>query len=257
MIPASFKYGDCPKSRPGSGFIAVIGQIDFLYIAFDQRGMSGGKRCTQRSHRICKSCLVQRDHIHIAFTKKKIWLSGCPCAIQAVQIPAFIKHRCFGRIQVFGLAVAHHSAAESDHPAVYVHNRKHHSVPELVIDALPLICVNQSGLPDQIPRCIPLPLRYWYRSSLYLLEYPSPKRCNCTRLTVLCFSDMYRPCFPAFGFELHIKVLCRLLIYLQVSTTSDLPFFCFFRVFHLRQSRPPPGPPDTSPPPRKKNFHTP
>ena len=41
------------------------------------------------------------------------------------------------------------SAAEPDQPVVHIHDREHDSVPEFIVEPLPVVCVHQSGLAQQ------------------------------------------------------------------------------------------------------------
>ena len=59
---------------------------------------------------------------------------------------AFIKDLCLRRVQILGLRVAHDTASEADDPMIGVHNREHHPVPELVIDAAALVHAEQPRL---------------------------------------------------------------------------------------------------------------
>ena len=55
-----------------------------------------------------------------------------------------------GEFRYFGFCIPHHTAAEADHPAVHIHDRKDHPVPELIIYSLFFIRIDKPGLTDHI-----------------------------------------------------------------------------------------------------------
>ncbi len=86
------------------------------------------------------------DDIHIALTQNDIWLPACPCQMKTVEVPALVKNRRLRRIQVFGFSVSHDTSAESDDPLPVIHNRKHDTVPELIIHAPFFVHLHKTGL---------------------------------------------------------------------------------------------------------------
>ena len=53
---------------------------------------------------------------------------------------------------IFRFCISHHTAAKTDHTAVDVHDRKHDTIPELIIYSVFLIGTDQSRLTDQVFR---------------------------------------------------------------------------------------------------------
>ena len=152
--PCLLQNGNCPKSGLGSRLIAVISKIYFIDIPLDQGSMSRRKRCSKRRYRAGKSCLVERDYIHIPLTQKKIGFSGCTCPVKSIQITTLIKNRRLRRIEILWLRIPHHPSAESDHPVIGVHNGKHNTVPEFIIGSMSFVKRNQSCFKKNVV-CIP------------------------------------------------------------------------------------------------------
>ena len=48
--------------------VTVVRQEDILRVFFDQPSLPRGERRPERRHRLCKSCLVHADDIHISLT---------------------------------------------------------------------------------------------------------------------------------------------------------------------------------------------
>ena len=143
---------NCPERCLRPCLIAVIGQVHLLDITPDQGSMPRGQRGTQGSHRIGKAGLMHRNHIHIAFTEQKIGLPRGPGTVQPVQIPAFVKNGGLRGIQILGLRISHDASSESDHPAVHIHDRKHDTVPELVINTMLFVDADEARLADHLLR---------------------------------------------------------------------------------------------------------
>ena len=114
---------------------------------------------------------MKRDHIHIPFAEQKIRLLRGTRPVQAVQIPSLVEYHSLRGIQVLGLSVAHNPAAESDHPAVHIHNRKHNAVPELVGSAVAFVHADQPRLRDHV-RPIPLGLQILVQKIAVLVRVP-------------------------------------------------------------------------------------
>ena len=112
--------------------------------------MSRGKCCSKRSNGICESCLVHGDHIHISLTEDQVLLPGCPCHIQSIQISALVKNLSFRRVQILRFAISHDTAAKTDHTVIDIHDRKDHTVPELVIHSMAFIYIEQTRFPKPV-----------------------------------------------------------------------------------------------------------
>ena len=111
--------------------------------------MSGRKCRSERSDRIVKACLMQCDHIHIAFTQEHLRLFRHARQMQRVEISRLVKNRCLRRIQVFRFTLTHHSATEADDLSTHIHDREHRTVPEFVVSATFFIKRDQTGLLEQ------------------------------------------------------------------------------------------------------------
>ena len=144
------KYRNRTERSPDACSVTVIKQKYFLGVTLHKACMAGGQRCSQRCHRIGKARLVHGDHIHISLTEDEIILPRRPCHIQAVQVTALVKNLRLRRIQVFRLAISHDTATKSDHTVIHIHDRKDHTVPELVVHSPPLVHIKQSGLTEKI-----------------------------------------------------------------------------------------------------------
>ena len=140
----------CPQSCFRSCLVTVICQVDFIDIPFDKRCMSWCQGCSKWRYCIGKSRLMQGNHIHIALTKQKIRLSRLSCTIQSIQVPAFVKNDRLWWVQILWLCITHDTAAKSNNTAVYIHNRKHDPVPELIVNSVFFINTNQTCLWDHI-----------------------------------------------------------------------------------------------------------
>ena len=84
-------------------------------------------RGAERRHRVLDAVLRQRDDVHVALDDDDA--AGVADRVarqeQAVELAALREQRRFRRVQVLGLAVAEHAAAEADHAAAAVVDREH------------------------------------------------------------------------------------------------------------------------------------
>src|SRR5690606_23211088 len=85
--------------------------------------------------RIGDAVLGQCDHIHVAFHHQNVVQLTVLAAglVQAIQLPALLEHRRFGGVQVLGLVVAQHPAAETDDPPAAVADGEDDAVAEAVV----------------------------------------------------------------------------------------------------------------------------
>ena len=89
----------------------------------------------QRGHRVGKTKLGQRHHVHVTLGHQRIALLAQRVAgfKQAVQLAPLAEHRCFGGIEVFGFVVAQYPAAKAYAFTFNVADRKHHPVAKTVV----------------------------------------------------------------------------------------------------------------------------
>ena len=128
-----------PQSCANPGSVAVVSEQHPARIAVEQCGLSGCKSRSQRCDRLDKAGLVHGNDVHVALTEDQVILLAAAGQIQGVQIPPLVEDLRIRRIDVFGLAVAENSSAETDHPAPGILNGKHNAVPEPVVQSLLLI----------------------------------------------------------------------------------------------------------------------
>ena len=102
---------------------------------------------TQGGHCVGYAVLGQGDHIHVAL--HHIEAVGLVPALapfpQAVQFLALVEDGGFRAVQVFGLAVAEHPAAEADGASAAVADRKLDAVAEFVVGAAAVFPAHQQA----------------------------------------------------------------------------------------------------------------
>ena len=138
------QHGNGTKRRLYTCLVHIINHQNVSGIPVKQRTLLRSKGSPQRSHRIGIPCLMHGNNIHVTLTDNHIFFTGSFCCIEPVQIPAFVENSCFRRIQVLGLPLSHNPAAETDHSPVHIHDRKHHPVPELISEPVPLVKMEKS-----------------------------------------------------------------------------------------------------------------
>ena len=92
-------------------------------------------RCAQCRDGIAQPLLRQCNDVHVAFydhdfIQVAIGFAGL---VEPVKLLAFMKYRCFRRVQVFRLVIAQHTAAKGNDAPAAVADREHHPVTEAVI----------------------------------------------------------------------------------------------------------------------------
>ena len=121
----------------------------------------GGAGRAQRRDGVAEARLRERHHVHVALDDQRVARLAQRGAglVQAVQLAALDEQRRLRRVEVFGLAVVDHSAAEADHLAAHRADRKHDAVAKAVVALLlprPSPCaMHQAGLDEQrivVPR---------------------------------------------------------------------------------------------------------
>ena len=108
--------------------------------------MTACERRTERRHGIVKSCLMQCNHIHISLAQEQLRLFCRPCEIESVKIAALVEYLRLGGIEILWLSISHDAPAKSDHLIVHIHDRKHGTVPELIMSAPHLIDRDKTGI---------------------------------------------------------------------------------------------------------------
>ena len=73
---------------------------------------------------------------------------------QAVEFAAFVKHRCFRRIQIFGFAVIDDPSAETDDAPAAVADREHDAIAEPVVASRLLVFDNQPGFEQALAKFV-------------------------------------------------------------------------------------------------------
>ena len=141
-----------PERRLHPRFIAVIRQNNILRVPLQNLCLSGREARPERSHRLCEAGLMHGNHIHIPLAQNELILPAPPRKIQSVQISALVKDRRLRRIEIFWLAVPHHTPAEPDHPVLRIHDGVDHAVPELVMQSPLLIVSSHAGFQNHIVR---------------------------------------------------------------------------------------------------------
>ena len=124
-----------PQGRPDTGVITVIGKDHIFHIAADQGRLSRGKGSTEGGDGLAETGLMHGNDIHIAFAYDKASGPAAFGQVETVQVTALVKDRRIIGIQIFGFAISHHTAAETDDPAVGVLDGKHDPVEETVMQA--------------------------------------------------------------------------------------------------------------------------
>ena len=109
--------------------------------------MLGGRGRSQRRDREIDAVARQRDNIHVTLDHDQVLdvPQRLPRFVQPVEFPALVKQYGLRRVQVFGLAIAESSAAESDRPAPRITDRKHDPVPETVVVLAIVLADDEAG----------------------------------------------------------------------------------------------------------------
>ena len=112
-------------------------------------GLAGGG--TQSRCGLGDIVLRQRDHIHVALHHQYPlqFAVGLARLVQPVELASLGEDRGFGRVQVLGLVVAEHPAAEGDNAAPLIPDGKHDAVPKPVIGTPGLVLHQHAGLEQQ------------------------------------------------------------------------------------------------------------
>ncbi|PAV68955.1 hypothetical protein WR25_00105 [Diploscapter pachys] len=110
-----------------------------------------GQRSAERRDGFVDARLAQRDDVHIALDHQHAvrLARGGGGAVEVVERAALVEERRVGRVEVFGLAVADHAAAEGDHATAGVADRDHQPAAEAVVGILPLDLDQQAAFDER------------------------------------------------------------------------------------------------------------
>ena len=100
-----------------------------------QMRLAGGR--AECGDRVGNAVLSQGDHVHVAFDHDNTlqaprMLARLP---QAIKLTGFLKDRRLGGVQILGLVIAQHAAAEGDDPAALVLYWEHDPLAKAVVRA--------------------------------------------------------------------------------------------------------------------------
>ena len=126
-----------PPRRLQAGAVAVeaehqlAGEAEYFVQMLLSRG--GAERCEG----VGDPRLMQPHHIHVPLDDQQALEvdARLSCLVQPVELPALVKQRGFGRVEVFGLALVDDPAAESEHAAARIADRKHQAVAKTVVES--------------------------------------------------------------------------------------------------------------------------
>ena len=127
--------GGAPR-RLLAGLVAVETQNRLVRHLPQQRELAFGERGAKRRDARRKTCADHGDDIDVTLHhhQRAAVMGGKPRGREVVEIVALVKQRRFRRVQVFCADVLfQRAAAERDHPAAQVGDRKHHAISEAVI----------------------------------------------------------------------------------------------------------------------------
>ena len=118
-----------------AGRVAVETEINVVGLAEQEFDVLGGGGRAQRGNGIAHAELCQRHHVHIAFHHQNASrvFHGLARFVQTVQVFALVKQGRVGRIEVFGLGIVQHAAAEADDLPRNIADGEHDAVAEAVV----------------------------------------------------------------------------------------------------------------------------
>ena len=113
---------------------------------------TGGGRA-QGGDCIVDASLRQRHHVHITFDHQNTvsFFDPCPRAMQIIQLRAFVKYRCFRRVQVFWIAglfvgFTKHSATKAHHAPSVIVDWEHDPMTKTIVDPLFVVLGQHAGI---------------------------------------------------------------------------------------------------------------
>ena len=231
-IDASFPQDrDCTERRTDTCLITVVEKQDFLRITLQKAGMAGSQCRSKRSHRIRKTCLMHGDNIHISLTEDQIFPPRRPRNIKSVQVTALIKDLGLRGVQILRFAVTHHTSAKTDHTVIDIHDRKDHTVPELIIHTMTLVHIKKPGFPKPVIT-VALGLKELIQSSAEFVRIPKPELTH-RLLTEPAPCKVLIPLRALLCTELIVEILRGLLVDLQKFCTLLCLLSHFSGIFDL------------------------
>jgi hypothetical protein len=128
------------QGAPGglaAGAVAVEAEHHLGHGAEQPVQVFAGGGGAQGGHGVADAELGQGHHVHVALHHQQAFQLAFRLARleQAVQLLALVEHGAFRAVEVLGLVVAQHPAAEADHPAAAVADGEHDPVAEAVVGA--------------------------------------------------------------------------------------------------------------------------
>jgi len=144
-----------PPGGLAPGLVAIKGIDQTIGVAQQGAHMNRRGGGTQRGHGKLHAVLGQRDYVHVAFDH-----DGAAGSLdrgarfeQTVKLRAFMEQRGFRRIEVFRLPLAEYPAAEADDLALDVLDGEHDAVAEAVV--APIVAIDdQAGGREGVRRVI-------------------------------------------------------------------------------------------------------
>ena len=192
------------------------------------------RKCrSQRCHRLCESCLVHGNDIHISLAQDNVARPGGPCEIQSVEVTSLIEDHGLRGIQVLRFAVSHDPASEADHPVVNILYREHHPVPKLTSESSLFREHRKSGIFDLF-----IGKAFFTQILDYLLAvFPGVAQSEMMHSLVgqLSFRQITHSHFSVRTAQHIIKISGCLLIDLQQPHPLAGLFLLFRCLFHFRQ----------------------
>ena len=116
-----------------AGAVGIVGNDDFIGDSRHHPGLLRRQGGAAGGHSVFKARCMDGDGVHIPFSEDQFPLPRRLGKAKGKEAAAFfIHHRVVG-VQILGLAVIQHPAAEGDDVAPNVDDRKHHPVAEAVV----------------------------------------------------------------------------------------------------------------------------
>ena len=132
------------------GFLArlvgVVAEHGFLGIFAEQLDLFGRERRAAGADGGVEPGFVHADDIHVAFAKDEPLGGGFLGHIERKQRAGFFVDLRFGAVDVFGLGIVQHAAAESDDVAAHVDDGHHDAVAEDIVEVAFLAALDEAGM---------------------------------------------------------------------------------------------------------------
>ena len=125
-----------------AGSIRVESQYNPLAKTLEQKQLLLGQRRAHRRNGVGETCLVQTDHIQVAFHNHRLILQtdGFARQVEAVEQMPLIEDRRLGGVQELGHIIRVEDARpEARHAPALVADGEHHAVAETIIEFAPFL----------------------------------------------------------------------------------------------------------------------